>query len=279
MALRWGKLFVCILLSILFILPIFVTIISSFMPTGEINANYFIGTASDQYYLYLRLLPQRVSLEQYKEILILSPTYLLRFWNSVFIVAPILFGHIIVSCLTSYGLYRMNNRLAHFIILVYTIVMVLPYQATCVPNFMVIHFLGLMDTRTALVLPGVFGPFGTFLLYQFFCNIPKNYLESAQLDGAGEFRTFLYIVLPLIRNGISALAIISFVDYWNMVEQPLIYLQSSSKEPLSVFLSQLLTDSAGIIFAASTFYMLPAVLFFLRLESEFVQGVQLSGIK
>ena len=99
------------------------------------------------------------------------------------------------------------------------------------------------------------------------------------MDGAGHLRIFIKIIIPMIKPGLAALVILLFVDYWNMVEQPLVFLDDPFKQPLSVFLSSINKEERGIGFAASMLYMSPMVLLFLYAESYFIEGIQLSGIK
>ena len=110
-------------------------------------------------------------------------------------------------------------------------------------------------------------------------SIPYALVEAAQLDGAGHYRIFYRIMLPLMKPGIAALIILLFVDYWNMVEQPLIFLKDAFKQPLSLYLSTLHKEAQGIGFAASLIYMAPMVLLFLYAEAYFIEGVQMSGIR
>ncbi|GJM76868.1 hypothetical protein HMSSN036_90840 [Paenibacillus macerans] len=128
-----------------------------------------------------------------------------------------------------------------------------------------------------MILPGVFAAFGVFMLRQFMLHIPYAYIEAAKMDGAGHPRIFLALILPMVKPGLAALVVLLFVDYWNMVEQPLIFLDPL-KQPLSVFLSRL-SGEWGTAFAASMLYMSPMVLLFLYAETYFIEGVQLSGIK
>jgi multiple sugar transport system permease protein len=110
-------------------------------------------------------------------------------------------------------------------------------------------------------------------------HIPNSYIEAAQIDGARHLRIFNQIIVPLIQPGIAALVVLLFVDYWNMVEQPLIFLEDAFKQPLSLYLSSINEGARGAAFAASILYMTPMVLLFLYAESYFVEGIQLSGIK
>jgi multiple sugar transport system permease protein len=136
-----------------------------------------------------------------------------------------------------------------------------------------------MNTASAIILPGIFAAFGVFMLRQFMLSIPYALVEAAQMDGAGHYRIFYRIMLPLMKPGIAALIVLLFVDYWNMVEQPLIFLEDAFKQPLSLYLSRIHKEAQGIGFAASLIYMTPMVLLFLYAESYFIEGVQMSGIK
>lgn len=105
---------------------------------------------------------------------------------------------------------------------------------TLVPNYIIADKLGLLNMASAIILPGIFAAFGVFMLRQFMLSIPYALVEAAQLDGAGHYRIFYRIMLPLMKPGIAALIVLLFVDYWNMVEQPLIFLEDAFKQPLSL---------------------------------------------
>ncbi|MNN53256.1 L-arabinose transport system permease protein AraQ [compost metagenome] len=153
----------------------------------------------------------------------------------------------------------------------------MPFQVTLVPNYLMADKLGLLHHSGVVILPGIFAAFGVFMLRQFMLHIPYAYIEAAKMDGAGHPRIFLTIILPMVKPGLAALVILLFVDYWNMVEQPLVFLDPL-QQPLSVFLSRL-SGEWGTAFAASMLYMSPMVLLFLYAETYFIEGVQLSGIK
>jgi multiple sugar transport system permease protein len=143
----------------------------------------------------------------------------------------------------------------------------------------VIDRLGLLNHSASIILPGVFGAFGVFLLRQFMLHIHSAFIEAAKMDGAGYLRIFVSVALPMVKPGIAALIVLLFVDYWNMVEQPLIFLQDAAVQPLSVFLSRIQEDALGVSFAVSVVYMMPMVLLFLSAERYFIEGIQLSGVK
>ena len=124
---------------------------------------------------------------------------------------------------------------------------------------------------------GIFAPFSVFIFTKFMRRIPNAVVEAAKLDGANEFQIFTQIFIPLCKGTIYSVAILVFIDYWNMVEQPLILLKDSELHPLSVFLSKVNTSDAGIAFAVATVYMVPTLLMFLYSEDYLVEGISYSG--
>lgn len=179
----------------------------------------------------------------------------------------------------SYCFARNRSKLANGIFFVYIVLMLMPYQVTLVPNFLVANFLHLTDTRWSVILPGIFSPFAVFILTKFMRRIPIASVEAAKLDGAGEFSIFTRIYLPLCKGTLYSVAILIFIDYWNMVEQPLIMFKATGDElyPLSVFLSKVNTADAGLAFAVATVYMIPSLLIFLYSEDYLVEGISYSG--
>lgn len=272
------------IMAMIFILPLLLTITNSFMGEAEIIHSYGklmegYGDHINGHYAALKLIPDEVTLKQYYHVLIRQNKYLLMFWNSVFLVVPIVAGQILVASMAAYAFSMIKFRWKEPIFFIYIAAMLMPFQVSLVPNYLVADWLGLIDKFKAIIFPGIFSTFGVFLMRQFMMHIPKDYIEAAQIDGAGHFSIFFKIVLPLCKNGIAALAILVFIDYWNMVEQPLIMLKDTAKYPLSLYLSQIHMNEMGIAFAASVIYMLPVLLFFLYAENYFIEGIQHSGIK
>lgn len=271
--------------AILFLMPIVLTITNSFMASSEISANYgsVFATSSTGGKVYisekvnLKFIPDMVSFSQYITVLFKSPDYLLKFWNSVILTVPIVVFQLLVATLASYGFARYNGKLRSILFFVYIILMLMPYQVTLVPNFLVSQWLGIVDTYWAIWLPGIFSPFAVFLLTKFMKRIPTSVIEAAQIDGAGEWQIFKKICFPLCKGAICSAAILVFIDYWNMVEQPLILLSDSEKHPLSVFLSKINSGEIGLAFAVATIYMVPSLLVFLYGEEYLVEGITYQG--
>ena len=271
--------------AILFLTPIILTITNSFMSASEISANYgsVFATNSSGGKVYisekvnLKFIPDMVSFSQYITVLFKSPEYLLKFWNSVILVGPIVVFQLTVASLASYGFARYRGRLREIIFFAYIILMLMPYQVTLVPNYLVSDWLNLLDTNWAIWLPGIFSPFAVFLLTKFMRRIPTSMIEAAQIDGAGEWQIFRKICLPLCKGATCSAAILVFIDYWNMVEQPLILLSDAEKHPLSVFLSKINAGEIGLAFAVATIYMVPSLLIFLYGEEYLVDGITYQG--
>jgi len=271
--------------ALLFIMPTLLTISNAFMTEQEINANYgaMIESASADRKTYiseelnLKFIPDMVSLRQFGSVLFKSPEYLLKFWNSVILVVPITLFQLALASVTAYGFARFRGKVKGIIFFSYTILMLMPYQVTLVPNFLVSEFLGILGTRWAIILPGIFSPFSVFLLTKVMRRIPTAYYEAARLDGAGEIQIFRHICLPLSRSAMMSVGLLVFIDYWNMVEQPLILLKDEAKYPLSVFLSQINAGDVGLAFAVAVVYMVPALLLFLYGEEYLVEGITYSG--
>ena len=271
--------------AILFLMPIVLTITNSFMAASEISANYGSIFATDanggKVYIServnLKFIPDMVSFSQYNTVLFKSPEYLFKFWNSVILVGPIVVFQLIVASLASYGFARYRGRIREIIFFAYIILMLMPYQVTLVPNYLVSDWLNLLDTNWAIWLPGIFSPFAVFLLTKFMRRIPESVLEAAQIDGAGEWQIYRKICMPLCKGAICSAAILVFIDYWNMVEQPLILMSDPEQHPLSVFLSKINAGEIGLAFAVATIYMVPSLLIFLYGEEYLVDGITYQG--
>ena len=276
---------VLILFTAIFVIPIVFTMCNSFMTSSEITANYgmiFETTDSGAKKFIsdtvnLKFIPDKVSFSQYITVLLKSPDYLLKFWNSVILVVPIVVFQLVVASLAAYGFTRYRGRVREIIFFSYIILMLMPYQVTLVPNFLVSKWLHLLDSNWAIWLPGIFSPYAVFLLTKYMRRIPISILEAAKIDGAGEAQIFMHVCMPLCKGALCSVAILIFIDFWNMVEQPLIMLSEEEMYPLSVFLSRINAGEIGLAFAVATIYMVPTLLIFLYGEEYLVEGITYQG--
>ena len=271
--------------ALMFLLPTVLTITNSFMTQSEITANYgeiFQSAAGDgnsyvSEKVTLKFIPDMVSFSQYKATLFTTPDYLVKFWNSVVLVVPIVLLQVGTAVITAYGFTRWRGKVRSFLFFFYVILMLMPYQVTLVPNFLVSDWLGILNTRWAIIFPGMFAPFSVFLLTKFMRRIPASLIEAAKLDGSSEWQIFRDICLPQCRSALYSIAILVFIDYWNMVEQPLTLLPDASKQPLSVYLAEINAGEVGLAFAVATVYMVPCLLLFLHGEDYLVEGIVHQG--
>ena len=150
----------------------------------------------------------------------------------------------------------------------------MPYQVSLVPNFLVSKWLGILNTRAAIILPGIFSTFSVFLLTKYMRRIPKSLIEAAELDGASEWQIFTKVCIPLCKSAIASTAILVFIDYWNMVEQPILFLEKETDYPLSVFLASLNQNAVGIQSVCGLLCLLPVTFFFLYYNTELTDGLK-----
>lgn len=282
------NLFLTVLLmvaAVFFLLPIVLTVTNSLMSATEITANYGVifektDTGGKKFILErvnLKLIPDMVSFSQYFTVLLKSPEYLLKFWNSMTLVVPIVVFQIGTALLAAYGFARFPGKLKAIVFFLYIIIMLMPYQVTLVPNYIVSDWLGILDSYWSIWLPGIFSPFSVYLLTKYMRRIPASIIDAAKIDGAREWQIFTKVCAPICRNMVCAVAILVFMDYWNMVEQPLILLKDEALYPLSVFLSKINEAEVGLAFAVAAIYMVPSLLLFLYGEEYLVEGIAYQG--
>ena len=268
-------------LALVILLPVVMTAIYSFFSPAEIKA--FMGTRGSydaSAFMQIKLAPSMFSLSQYYNILIEDMTILRYFVNSAMYAAAILLGQALLIPMMAYALsrFRFPGRDAIFFVVI--MLMLLPFQVTMVPNVLTLRTLGLLDTAWAVILPMTVAPFYVFLLRQYMVSLPGDMLEAAQIDGAGTWRCFIHVVLPVCRPVLGAAVALSFADCWNLVEQPLTYLTTRTDlYPLSVVFNQLTEKSTGVEFAGAALYTLPALCIYLYFQADILEGVQLTELK
>ncbi len=232
-----------------------------------------------QEYIVWRWIPDYPTLEHYKRLLFFSPAFFRLFWNSVGMTAGILSGQLVVAvpAAWAFAVYRFRGRNVLFSL--YVILMLLPFQVTMLSKYLVLQDAGLMDTRWAVVLPAIFSTFPVFLIYRSFAAVPAELLEAARVDGAGELQSFVRVGLPVAQSGILAAMILSFLESWNMMEEPLAFLQDKSLWPLSLYLPEIAMDQTGYACAASMITLTVSLFVFAIFHDALEQGIVTSGLK
>lgn len=278
---------ILILFAIFFAFPVVLTFTNSFMSEDEIIVHYgkILGSNSDltteSGYLSdkieFTLIPTFWSIKQYITLLFLSPEYLSKLWISVFLVIPIIILQLAVSLMSSYAFMRIKNKGSSIIFFSYIILMLLPFQVTLVPNYMIAKQFNIYDTYASIILPAMFSTFGVYFLTKYMKRIPKEIIEAASIDGAGEWMLFKNICVPMCRSSIISTGMLIFIEYWNMVEIPLIMLSDSEKYPLSVYLSEIYDSEISLAFAVAVIYMIPSILINLLGNDYLVEGISAYG--
>lgn len=225
------------------------------------------------------LLPLFPTMRAYVELLLDSPEFFVMFWNAVKIAVIPLAGQLVTAVPAAWWFARRDSRASRALYSVYLVLMVMPFQVTMVPSYLVLSRMGLIDTLWSVILPALFSTFPVFIMYRFFRAIPKEVVESAQIDGAGPLGVFLHIAAPLGATGIVSAMVLGFLEYWNLIEQPMTFLKTKALWPLSLWLPRVTGGKIGLALAASVVILLPAVLVFLCGQTELEQGIASAGLK
>lgn len=255
--------------SIIFLFPVLASIAGSFMTSSEISYRYGENAIKN----YITLIPDRITINQYYILLIENYRYLNMFWNSfklTFIIASV---HTVVAVLAAYVFAKVNFKERDTIFFIYIVVMMMPFQVTLLPVYIQARLLNIYDTWLAIILPGIFAPFGVFLMRQFIKYIPDEFLEAVALESNSVLDLFRIAVIPAAKPGIIALMVLNFAENWNMVEQPIILLEDQLKYPLSIALNSIIERSTNIAFAGSVVYMIPIIILYFYFEEYIISGL------
>ncbi len=219
------------------------------------------------------------TLKYYYDVFIGQTQYIFQFWKSVGMSLFIAVGQTVISVLAAYAFakYKFPGKFLLFFILM--ILMILPLQVTLMPNYIVLRETNILDTYWALALPAIILPLGTFILTQSFKAVPNSIVEAARMDGCKLPRLLWQIVLPMSKNGIVCIFLLSFLDAWNMVEQPITYLKDFMDYPISVALASVPPGDPTILLTACVLVTLPPLFLFSFFNRELTEGIALGGEK
>ncbi len=269
-----------IALALLALYPVVFLSVGSLMGADELEECLGAVVSGAEGYVSFPLLPRYPTFRHFVEVLLDSPEFFVMFWNLVFIAFGVLGGQFVVGTMAAWGFARYEFPCRRGVFLIYMILMLLPFQVWMLSDYILLDRLRLLDSLWGIILPGMFSAFPVFIMYRFFAEIPSGLIESARLDGAGEWQLFRYIALPMGSSGIIAAMVLGFLEYWSLIEQPLTFLKDKSKLPLSVFLPALTRiDKAGFMFAVSVITFLPAILVFLGGRDYLEQGIAAGAVK
>lgn len=267
------------LLALIALYPLIYTISNSFMGAEEYSHYYGELSNGLNGVSPFHLIPDWITMTGYWNVFLSRPDYLMKFWVSMFLSVTILLGQLIVAVLGGYAFSRFRFPGRDILFFIIVLLMMLPYQVTLVPNYIVLDRMGLINHYASLILPGIFSAFGVFLMRQIMVTLPNSIFDASRIDGAGYWKSLWYICLPNCKSGLAALIILNFADSWNMMEQPLVFLKDSFKYPMSLFLMNVNTSDPALGFTCGVLSVLPLLLLFLRFKDEMIQGIEYSGGK
>lgn len=227
-------------------------------------------------------IPKTPILDNFSEVWMGRHPFHIFYFNSLLVTLVTVVGAVMVSSMAAYGFARLQFPGRDAIFLLFLATMMIPTQVTLIPRFVLFNLMGILDSHWALILPGLFNVFCTFLMRQFYLQIPFALSESAQLDGAGEFRIWYQIIMPLTKPALVTMVILIFTWTWNDYENPLIFLTSQKLFTIPLGLNNFIDEYGtqyGPMMAAAVCSLIPMFIIFISGQKYFVAGVASSGIK
>lgn len=231
-----------------------------------------------------KLVPTTMHWENFSTVLFMPELPVFRFFlNSVFIATVVVLGQLFVSSLAAYGFSRLKFKGRDALFTMFLLSMMFGGTVTQIPVFLMVRSFGWLDSYAALIVPGLSSAFSIFLLRQFFAQIPNELSEAARIDGAGEFRIYWSVVMPLSKAALATASAFSFFAVWTDFFWPLLATSSVQMRTLevglSVFKNSYGTTNWPMQMAAALIVMIPCVVVFLATQRYFVKGVTLGGLK
>ena len=259
---------ILIMLAIFFLFPLYWIVTGSFKSAIDINAKVPVW------------FPMNPTMGNYDK-LFAKPAFLWLF-NIVFISAMAMILTCITAAMAGYVLAKKKFYGRTVIFSLIVCAMALPKQVIVIPLAQEMKLLHMSDTLWAVILPTVGWPFGVFLMKQFSETIPNEILEAARVDGAGELKTFFSVVFPMIKPGIGALAIFTFVNTWNDYFLQLVMLTSEEKWTLPLAIANMqgeMSSDFGLIMAGAALASIPIIVVFIAFQKYFTQGIAMGAVK
>ena len=271
---------ILVAISIFMCFPVVFLLSGSFMGVDELIS--YLGPVLSEKgkgFVSWGLLPSYPTLRSYIELLLDTPEFFVMFWNSVKIVVFLLEASFYLEFQFAWGFARYEFPFKKTLFTIYIVVMLMPFQVTMLSSYLILDKFHLLDTHGSIILPAIFSTFSVFIMYRFFCNIPNSIIESARIDGASEFVIFVKIGIPLGMPGIMSAIVLQFLEYWNLIEQPLTFLKNKALWPLSIYLPNITLENADIAFTASAVTLIAAIIVFFAGQSYLEQGIAASAVK
>jgi multiple sugar transport system permease protein len=208
------------------------------------------------------------------------------FVNTAIVTSAIVIGQLIICSMAAYGFARLNFMGRDTLFVLYLATMMIPFQVTLIPTFLMVFRLGWVNTYQGMIIPGISSAFGIFLLRQAFLGVPKDYQDAARLDGASEWRIYAEIFLPLNGPALATLGVFSFMGAWTDLLWPLLIARDQNLRTLELGLAYFNASTSAfrqvnwpLMMAAAVVVMLPVLVVYSFAQRYFVKGISLSGVK
>ncbi|MBJ6362027.1 carbohydrate ABC transporter permease [Paenibacillus sp. MAHUQ-46] len=227
-------------------------------------------------------IPQELNWRNYATVWGEKYQFVQYYWNTIKITVFTVIGSLLTSSLAGFAFAKLNFKGRDFIFLLYLATMIIPSQVLLVPRFIVFDYVGLVNTHLSIILPGIFSVIGTFLMRQFFLTIPGELLEAGKVDGAGYWRIYWQIFIPLAKPALVSLLILTFTWTWNEYENPLIFLRDTSLYTLPLGLTNFVDENGTdytLVMAASVSALVPLIVIVAFFQKWFVEGISNTGMK
>lgn len=244
--------------------PLHVLLNGAFMSKAELNQYLepVFNNSGEETYASWPLLPQAFTLSPVIKLLWDSPGFYTLFWNACLLSFPILLGQILVAVPAAWALTQGHFFGKETLNLLYVALMLMPFQVLMVPSYIALDTLGLMGSRWAVILPAVFSTLPVFILTASFAAVRKEYLEAARLDGANQWQIFWHLGFKGVLPAIVAVLALNFIESWNAIEQPLIFLKNQEQWPISLYMQAIAQENMSVACVAAIIFSLPALLIF-----------------
>ncbi|GAA0290418.1 carbohydrate ABC transporter permease [Gracilibacillus halotolerans] len=218
----------------------------------------------------------------YQEVWFGDHPFYLYYWNSIKVAVITTLLSVVVSALAAYGFSKVKFRASAWLFLIVLATYMVPPQASLVPQFILYRYIGLFDSHLGLILLGSFSVLGTFMLRQFFMGIHNDFIDAAKIDGAGHWRIFWKISLPIVKPAVATYAILRFIWTWNDYQNPLIFLRTDALYTIQLAMQKFTTINGSfytLIMAAAVSAILPLLIVFILGQKHVIDGIALGGVK
>ena len=260
------------ILSLIILIPFYILVISSFKPGNDLI----------RYGINLKLEFDKMSLDNFIFLFTGQHQYFTWFFNSLFLTAVSVIVTLFVCAAVGYGFAMYDFKGKNFLFICVLFVMMVPFEILMVPMYSQIIDMGLIDTYTGIVLPGITSASTVFFFRQYLLGIPKDLISAGRIDGASEYGIFFRIIIPIMKPAFAAMAILNTMGAWNNLLWPLLVLKTDTKFTLPIGLNTLLTpygNNYDLLIVGSFFSVIPVLIIFLCFQKYFVDGMTAGAVK